>query len=353
MLIPFLRKNAQENIKLSNLLFKSLTDLVKGLKELTLNRARRKSYLSNVISNNIKDLNKSQLTRKVVISVSDRFTDMLIYISLAVFMFIAVHKLDIDHSVFVTYLPVILFLIPFTSKIARYFKKMNSVVVSLEEIEKIGVAIGNKKLMKSSKRVDLDIDGNDKSLITFKDVIFSYGESMHERELVFGPLNLKLKKGKITFIIGGNGSGKTTFAKILTGLYLPKKGEIYLNDVNINESNIDSYRNFFSAYYADSHVFEYLDHMNDNFLEDNGDRMIQLLEMESKVEIIDKQFSTTKLSYGQRCRLALIANVLENKEIYLFDEWAANQDPYFKSVFYHKILPYLKEKGKNGYSGFT
>ena len=95
-----------------------------------------------------------------------------------------------------------------------------------------------------------------------------------------------------------------------------------------------------------SHVFEYLSHIKEEFLRDKADEFIALLEMETKVEVKDQKFSTTRLSYGQRSRLGLIANMLDDKEIYVFDEWAANQDPYFKGIFYHHILPFLKEKGK-------
>ncbi|MEQ9565663.1 MAG: ATP-binding cassette domain-containing protein, partial [Pseudomonadales bacterium] len=143
-----------------------------------------------------------------------------------------------------------------------------------------------------------------------------------------------------------NGSGKTTFSKILTGLYMPTLGTVYFNGEPIHEDNLISYRNQFSAYYADSHVFEHLSHIEASYLEDHAENYISMLELESKVEVEDQKFSSTKLSYGQRSRLALIANMLDNKEIYVFDEWAANQDPHFKSIFYYEILPFLKERGK-------
>ena len=54
------------------------------------------------------------------------------------------------------------------------------------------------------------------------------------------------------------------------------------------------------------------------------------------------RLSTLDLSQGQRKRLALLTAYLEGRPIYLFDEWAADQDPEFKSVFYREILPELK-----------
>ena len=45
-------------------------------------------------------------------------------------------------------------------------------------------------------------------------------------------------------------------------------------------------------------------------------------------------------------RKALISALLEDREIYIFDEWAADQDPQFRKRFYEKIIPELKQKGK-------
>ena len=60
----------------------------------------------------------------------------------------------------------------------------------------------------------------------------------------------------------------------------------------------------------------------------------------------DGVFSTTRLSRGQRKRLALVTAYLEDRPIYLFDEWAADQDPLFRRVFYQRLLPELKRRGK-------
>ena len=57
-------------------------------------------------------------------------------------------------------------------------------------------------------------------------------------------------------------------------------------------------------------------------------------------------FSTTHLSHGQRQRLALLGAYLEDRPIYVFDEWAANQEPQFRNIFYRQILPELKARGK-------
>jgi putative pyoverdin transport system ATP-binding/permease protein len=70
------------------------------------------------------------------------------------------------------------------------------------------------------------------------------------------------------------------------------------------------------------------------------------LQLDHKVSIKDGAFSTLELSQGQRKRLALLVAYLEDRPFYVFDEWAADQDPLFKDVFYRELLPELKAKGK-------
>ena len=68
--------------------------------------------------------------------------------------------------------------------------------------------------------------------------------------------------------------------------------------------------------------------------------------MDKKVSIKDNRLSTVSLSTGQRTRLALLMAYLDDKPFYIFDEWAASQDPYYKEVFYRTLLPELKSRGK-------
>ena len=75
-------------------------------------------------------------------------------------------------------------------------------------------------------------------------------------------------------------------------------------------------------------------------------RLLKQLKLDHKVTVVNGVFSTLALSDGQRKRLALLVALMEDRDIYLFDEWAADQDPLFKEIFYRTILPELKTKGK-------
>ena len=75
-------------------------------------------------------------------------------------------------------------------------------------------------------------------------------------------------------------------------------------------------------------------------------RMLDKFGLKNKTHYTDKQFTSTKLSTGQRKRLAYLLSCLEDKQIYLLDEFAAEQDPQFRHYFYRTLIPELKASGK-------
>lgn len=344
ILIPKLKRFTRISIKFRNFHYRNLGNMVLGLKELTLNKEKREHYLGQVISSDMNQMNSAFLKGRVTNGVSQRVTDLLIFLFVGIFMFLSVGFLEFDFERFKIFLPIILFVTPYFAKISGFFQDLKSVEVSFEQINSISSEIDQFTI---TNQQSLNTKNNCEDIIQLNNIEYQYLLSRHDNTLSFGPLTLDIKKNKITFVIGGNGSGKTTFAKIITGLYEPRKGSIIYKDQQVSEQYLIDYRNQFSAYFADSFTFGQLGYIDEEYLKQHASSAIKLLEMEKKVMLDDKlNFSTTNLSFGQISRLSLITKILENKEIYLFDEWAANQDPYFKKIFYYDILPELKRKGK-------
>jgi putative pyoverdin transport system ATP-binding/permease protein len=176
-------------------------------------------------------------------------------------------------------------------------------------------------------------------------VLHSYTEDQN-RDFTLGPIDLSVTSGEVVFIVGGNGSGKSTLALLILGLYRGLSGEIRLNGEVLTEQNRDQYRQNFSAVLADFHLFEDVPEVEDSLLQERATTYLQALALGHKVSIAGDKFSTTQLSSGQRKRLALVSAYLEDRPCYLFDEWAADQDPEFKRIFYTRLLPELKARGK-------
>jgi putative pyoverdin transport system ATP-binding/permease protein len=158
-----------------------------------------------------------------------------------------------------------------------------------------------------------------------------------------GPIDLEVGRGEILFIIGGNGSGKTTLAKLLTGLYVPDEGKIKINDEVMEPYQLGEH---FSAIFSPLYLFEKLYNINVKQKTADIKKYLQLLRLEHKVQINGNSYSTINLSTGQRKRLALLQCYLEDLPIYLFDEWAADQDPEYRHFFYRTLLPEMKKEGK-------
>ncbi|MCC6414294.1 MAG: cyclic peptide export ABC transporter [Opitutaceae bacterium] len=161
-----------------------------------------------------------------------------------------------------------------------------------------------------------------------------------------GPISLTFDRPELVFICGGNGSGKTTLLKILCGLYPPASGQLLANGRALSAVENAAYRRRFGVVFADFFLFNSL-LGHEHAPAPEAARLLREVHLEKLVAIDPAgTFSTTKLSQGQRKRLALVAALLEDKPVYVFDEWAADQDPEFRRWFYERILPDLRARGK-------
>jgi putative ATP-binding cassette transporter len=184
-------------------------------------------------------------------------------------------------------------------------------------------------------------------LIEFRNVTFRRSGANNENAFTLGPVDLTLHPGELLFIIGGNGSGKSTLAKVITGLYPPQSGEILVDGVPVTSGSQDSFRQLYSAVFSDFFLFNRLvglDHSAE--WAERTNEYLAALDLAKVVKLDGAKFSTTSLSQGQRRRMALLVAYIEDRPIYVLDEWAADQDPEFRQIFYMKLLPELKEKGK-------
>ncbi len=161
-----------------------------------------------------------------------------------------------------------------------------------------------------------------------------------------GPIDLTISAGELLFLAGGNGSGKTTLVKLLTGLYEPDSGRVALDGRAIGVDDAESYRQLFSVVYADGYLFSHLFGIERPNVDLEASEGLERLGLAGKTRVERGAFSTIDLSQGQRRRLALLAARLEDRPILVFDEWAANQDPFFKRFFYLELLPELRGEGK-------
>jgi putative ATP-binding cassette transporter len=269
---------------------------------------------------------------------------MLFFIFIGLTIFLLPSLLGIGVGTMTVYVFTTLYMKASLAEIMNILQSLGRASVSVKRVEDLGFSllaypqelesVGESDPQPSWERLELS------------GITHSYRSEGDEQEFALGPIDLTLYPGEIVFLVGGNSSGKTTLAKLITGLYAPDSGEIRLNGKLITKQNQDDYRQWFSAIFSEFYIFERFFGFEDSFIDVKAAEYLVKLHLEHKVKIKDGTLSSIDLSQGQRKRLALLTAYLEDRLIYLFDEWAADQDPFFKEVFYYQLLPELKARGK-------
>lgn len=326
-----------------DILFKHFRAITDGIKELKLHAQRRQQFLAEDLQSSAalsRDHNTSAL---FTFSISTGLGNLLFFTLVGLLVFGLPQLIPILPSVISAYVLTITYLMLPMQSILDKLQALSRASVALQKIETMGLAlagnkeeIGNISLSKAHNFTNLEL----------YQVSHAYPGELEDSRFVLGPLDLIFHKGEIVFIVGGNGSGKSTLAKLITGLYIPETGVIRLDGAIINDDNREWYRQHFTVIFSDFYLFDRLLGVDDHNLDMQAQEYLQQLQLQHKVQIENSKLSTTALSQGQRKRLALLTAYLEDRPIYLFDEWASDQDPIFREIFYKQILVNLKQRGK-------
>lgn len=344
VLLPTFHRIEKDIQRERNTLYRHLVGLVNGIKELTLNRQHQKSYVEETI------LPTSSLHARFISFINSlnilvtKSAELIVIIGIGIIILVQKSSTTFATDIFLDFLTLVLFILPSLIIITSFARSLKKVDASLEQVFSLGLEFDSYVHLRGNTKLAYKTNSTT-PLIGLNQVRYQYGDS-DSGTFKVGPFDLVIYENEVLFFNGGNGSGKTTLAKLLTGLYIPESGHLTYQDLVINEDNIFEYRNLFAATFTDSHVFQDLRYLSLTTNEEDMKRISALLGIDDKIETQHLFISDVDLSFGQRGRLNLLRVLLEDKPIYLFDEWAANQDPYFRSKFYNEILPGLKNKGK-------
>lgn len=180
--------------------------------------------------------------------------------------------------------------------------------------------------------------------IRFEGLQTSYRDATGRVTFTAGPLHVNLRRGEILFLVGGNGAGKSTSLRMMTGLYPHEAGRICIDGAPVEGAALAGMRELYSAIFTDFHLFDRLYGLR-GVDPARVTELIETMRLSHKVRYVDGRFSDIKLSTGQKKRLALITTLLEDRPITVFDEWPAEQDQEFREFFYFSILPMIKARG--------
>lgn len=324
-------------------LLKHFRAITEGIKELKLHSARRQEFFEDELQHSAAICRDQNSAALLTFSVSTGWGNLLFFVLVGSLLFVLPQIAPISPGVLSAYILTVTYLMLPMQSILDKLQALSKATVALQKIERMGLILaGNKESYLEVKNKDTKTF----SKLELKQVVHAYPGEDEENRFSLGPMDLSFKPGEIVFIVGGNGSGKSTLAKLITGLYIPEDGEIKLDDRVITDDNREWYRQHFSVIFSDFYLFEKLLGMDKPALDEQAQEYLRQLKINHKVTIENGNLSTTSLSQGQRKRLALLTAYLENRPIYLFDEWASDQDPIFRNIFYKEILVNLKKRNK-------
>ncbi len=365
-------KHVKRSRQAQDVLLKRVRRLIEGVKELKMHHDRRCEYVDQVI--------QAQDVVRESKYLSDTFHDaaiawgrltFFIAIGLLLFVWPRVAPGAVDSATLTGYVLIVLYLMSPLEQMIAWLPFLGWAMNSVAQIERLGLALDEQaEQVETGAALTPVADWQEIELVSATHAYHRPGVPGAPGQpdgFVLGPIDVTIHRGQIVFIIGGNGSGKTTLAKLITGLYLPESGEMRLDGRPITPAGApgdpapgentgssgcrvpvgrESYRQLFSVVFDDAVVFESLWGLMAADVDQRAQEYLRQLELDHVVTVTDGVFSTTKLSRGQRKRLALVTAYLEDRPIYLFDEWAADQDPLFRRIFYQRLLPELKGRGK-------
>ena len=319
-----------------------VTGLINGFKELVLHQVKRAEYNKDLEERN-SALYKSQLKAAYIDINKTLLSEISFTVAVGVTCLVFPMVFEFDKQLITTFVIGTLFL----------WGPFNNMLAGIPGIINAKIAWRRiKDFLKNTDTEDMLFLENANTVsvsplvesLQVQDVRFNYKGNEDSDEITYGigPINFEVEQGDIVFIIGGNGSGKTTFLKTLIGLYPADSGQILVNGESIDSKVLGEH---YSVIYSDFYLFKKIYGIN-------TDRLNQVYEwldmfgLSDKVSIEDGAYSTIDLSKGQRKRLAILKSYLEDRPIYFFDECAADLDPDFKDFFYNELLVKMRDEGK-------
>ncbi|PXX59037.1 putative ATP-binding cassette transporter [Pseudomonas sp. LAMO17WK12:I10] len=318
--------------------------IASGAKELRMHRPRRYRMNTHRIQETADRIASIQVRSVNIYILAKTFGSMLFFVVIGLALAMQAYNPNPDPTVITGFVLVLLYMKGPLENLVAYLPVVGKAKIAFGRISELSARFSSPEphlLLDATEAPKPVVHSLELRGVSYSPPPVEGSEPFH-----LGPIDLDIKQGDIVFIVGENGCGKTTLIKLLLGLYQPQAGEIRLNGEAVTDLARDDYRQLFTTVFADYYLFDDLVQGGGQQSLDSASQYLDRLEIAHKVSIKDGAFTTTDLSTGQRKRLALVNAWLEGRPVLVFDEWAADQDPAFRRIFYTELLPDLKRLGK-------
>ncbi len=320
-------------------LLKNFRGVIDGGKEVRMNRARRDLLLNTRLVGAIDRIAGLQIRMRRQFGVADAIASGLLFATVVLVLALEDWAGKTTAGAFILAL---LFVRGPMEQLVNALPLLSRGQVALRRITALSRSLGVDRLTSDPAQGRPQAPAFER--IDLSGAEYAYPGNDGAAGFTLGPVDLTVGRGEVVFITGENGAGKSTLLKLLTGLYQPKAGSVELDGRTIGEDELESYRKLFSTVFYDFHLFDDLI-LPVDLQPGEIEGLLERLKLADKVTVTDGRLSTTHLSAGQRRRLALLQVYLDRRPVIVFDEWAAEQDPIFRRVFYRELLPELKRRG--------
>jgi putative pyoverdin transport system ATP-binding/permease protein len=317
-------------------LYQGFRYVVEGTKELKMNRGGREKFFAKELGHAARTAETTYIASTTLHGLATELGRASV---LAIVGVLAVmgYVLDYPRETIATFGVVALYLSGPLSVAFTALPALARAAVAGQTIAALGEQLVPERVVLDAATPSLSIG------IDLRGVGHSYSREDDTR-FVLGPIDLSVRPRSILFVVGGNGSGKSTLVKLLVGLYTPEFGGIQVDGRPIGDAELAAYRELFSVVFADYFLPDRVD--LDHAPQPTLRAYVEQLGLAARIPPAARSVSSLELSAGQRKRLALLQAYLEDRAVYVFDEWASDQDPSFKRVFYEVLLPELRSRGK-------
>ncbi len=321
----------------------SVSHIIEGYKEIRVNKAKNDGVFAHY-ANLAEESKRLKIKSNDTFIIEIMFSQIFFYLLIAAVVFILPQLVPTYSAVVIKTTAAILFVVGPLDMIATtapLVTRANSALKNIYDLEdRIDALTKGKQDVYEAPSIYAGF-----SSVAAQGIQFTYRDENNNPLFAVGPFNLEIKRGEVVFFVGGNGCGKTTLMKMLTGLYRPDLGELRVDGTRVEPQCYQNYRELFSVIFSDFHLFDRLYGLDD-VAPAKVRELLKEMDIAHKTRFEDGRFTQVDLSTGQRKRMALISALLEDRPILMFDEWAADQDPHFRKYFYETMVPAFKKAGK-------
>ena len=320
----------------------TFAEAISGINEFRLDRERRSCYFDNRLDPQLRTVSTRLMQGTWIYASAANWNRLLFFVYVFGILYLLPEAAGGEPIRVAGSILVILYMMAPLEGVLNATPHLGRAFASLDQIREL-----LKEL--TPQRAALEEDGEEAVSaedpvvrIDLEEVTYVYdGEALRregeETAPAIGPISASFHAGEAAFLVGGNGAGKSTLLKIAAGLYPPSSGSVRIRRRSGREESVSADRLRASGIFHSFHLFDADGR--------TGGRDVRREAMPDRLQALFAS-AGAQASAGQRKRQALEAEISRDRNVYFFDEWAAEQEPGFREMFYEIILPELRRRGK-------